>query len=187
MFTYSIKREIRHFHVVVVQKSANLLFLCVFFFWRSRCRPRRWILKSLIITWRIRQTVNVRFKLWISRNRKWGDKNGSKQLLWFKKLREITDLWVEIMNSTSEGDKWRGNLVTWYKFAFDVNVKLTLYYFFFQFDLNPDPSLISVKNNLASLCEMRGSSKNGRMYNYQILYMLCNKLCFAFRISNHDL
>ena len=78
-------------------------------------------------------------------------------------------------------------MVTWYKFAFDVNVKLTLYYFFFQYDLKPDPSLISVKNNLASLCEMRGSSKNGRMYNYQILYMLCNKLCFAFRISNHDL
>ena len=106
-------------------------------------------------------------------------------MLWFKKLREITDLCVGIMNSKRQVKGKLGHV--WYKLAFDVNMKLTLYYFFFQYDLNPDPSLISVKNNLASLCEMRGSSKNGRMYNYQILYMLCNKLCFAFRISNHDL
>ena len=59
----SIKREIRHFHVIVVQKRAkectkkrdaraNLLFCFwnLLFFWRSRCRLRRWILKSLF--WR---------------------------------------------------------------------------------------------------------------------------------------
>ena len=108
------------------------------FFLRSRCRPRRWILKSLIITWRIRQTVNARFKLWISRNRKWGDKNGSSK----------RETWSSSTNS---------------RLPFDVNVKLILYYysFFFRYDLNPDPSLISFKHNLASLCEMRGSSKNG--------------------------
>ena len=33
-----------------------------------------------------------------------------------KNLRETTNLSVEIMNSI--GDKQRGNLVTWYKFAF---------------------------------------------------------------------
>ena len=54
------KREIRHFYVLVVQKTgkkctkkcgalAKLLF-CSFnlFFWPSRCRPRRCILKSLM-------------------------------------------------------------------------------------------------------------------------------------------
>ena len=59
----SIKREIRHFHVVVVQKRAEKftkkhdarakLLFCVenlLFFLRSGCRPRRWILKSLILT-----------------------------------------------------------------------------------------------------------------------------------------
>ena len=57
----SIKREIGHFHVEVVQKRAKkctkkawrakLLFCyknLLFFFWRSRCRPRLWILKSLM-------------------------------------------------------------------------------------------------------------------------------------------
>ena len=61
LFTSSIKREIRHFHVVVVQKrernvqkSVMHLRSCCFanqtncFFWRSRCRPRRWILKWLM-------------------------------------------------------------------------------------------------------------------------------------------
>ena len=51
------KREIRHFHVLVVQKrernvqkSGKLLFclLNLLFFLPSRCRPRRWILKSLM-------------------------------------------------------------------------------------------------------------------------------------------
>ena len=72
LFTYSIKREIRHFHVVVVQKRAKkctekrdalakllfclkpIVFCCccccffVFCFWRSRSRPRRWNLKCLM-------------------------------------------------------------------------------------------------------------------------------------------
>ena len=33
------------------------------------------------------------------KNRKWGDKNSSKQFLGYKKLRETTNLCVEIMNS----------------------------------------------------------------------------------------
>ena len=61
LFTSSVKREIRHFHVVVVQKPgremykkhgarAKLLFCWsnLLSFWRSRYRPRRWILKSLL-------------------------------------------------------------------------------------------------------------------------------------------
>ena len=57
LFTSSIKREIyRHFHVVVVQKRERNVQICVMhvrslnllFFWRSRCRPRRWILKSIL-------------------------------------------------------------------------------------------------------------------------------------------
>ena len=61
LFTSSIKRKIRHFHVVVVQKqernvqnsvmhvrSCCLGLLNQLFFWRSCCRPRRWILKSLL-------------------------------------------------------------------------------------------------------------------------------------------
>ena len=54
-----MKREIRHFHVVVVQKReqkctkkrdarAKLCFAYKTFFLRSRCRPRRWIFKSLL-------------------------------------------------------------------------------------------------------------------------------------------
>ena len=35
-----------------------------------------------------------------------------------KNLYETTNLCVEIMNSI--GDKQRGNLVTWYKFAFAI-------------------------------------------------------------------
>ena len=58
----SIKREIGHFHVVVVQKQAKKctkkrdarakLLFCLWnllFFWRSRCHPRRWILKSVLL------------------------------------------------------------------------------------------------------------------------------------------
>ena len=61
LFTSPLKREIRHFHVEVVQKqernvqknvmhvqSCCLLIKPFVFFSRSRCRPRRWILKSLI-------------------------------------------------------------------------------------------------------------------------------------------
>ena len=43
-------------------------------------------------------TANVRVKLRFSQNRKWADKNSSKQFLW-RKLRETTNLWVEVMNS----------------------------------------------------------------------------------------
>jgi len=38
-----------------------------------------------------------------------------------KKLRETTNLGVEIMNSIN--DKQRGNLVTWYKFVFTIQRK----------------------------------------------------------------
>ena len=61
LITSSIKREIRHFHVVVVQKRKRNVQKSVMhmrslsfanwtycFFGRSRCRPRCWILKSLI-------------------------------------------------------------------------------------------------------------------------------------------
>ena len=65
LFTLSLKHEIRHFDVSVVQRrqrnvqkkcaarsillfcSLNLLlllFVCLFFFWRSRCHLYRWIL-----------------------------------------------------------------------------------------------------------------------------------------------
>ena len=60
LFRSSIKREIRNFHVVVVQwrkrnvqKSVTHIQSCCFaystycFFWRSRCRRRSGILKSL--------------------------------------------------------------------------------------------------------------------------------------------
>ena len=55
------KREIRHFHFVVVQKREKkcrkvwytsevvVCLLNLLFFWPSRCRPRRWILSSLLI------------------------------------------------------------------------------------------------------------------------------------------
>ena len=60
---YFIKRENRNFHVVVVQKRAKKYTKSVmhvqsccfahktycFFFWHSRCRPGRWILKSLLL------------------------------------------------------------------------------------------------------------------------------------------
>ena len=64
LFTSSIKREIRHFHIVVVQKRerniqkkcdarAKLLFCFsnLLFLWRSRCRPRRWILDPVYMEW----------------------------------------------------------------------------------------------------------------------------------------
>ena len=64
LFTSSIKREINHFPVVVVhwrrrnvqksvmhvQSSCCFANLNLLLFWRSRCRRRRGILKSLIIT-----------------------------------------------------------------------------------------------------------------------------------------
>ena len=64
LFMSSIKREIRHVYVVVVQKRAKkctkqawctckvvvLVIKPIFFFWRSRCRPRLWIFKSLLRT-----------------------------------------------------------------------------------------------------------------------------------------
>ena len=60
---YFIKRENRNFHVVVVQKRAKKYTKSVmhvqsccfahktycFFFWHSRFRPGRWILKSLLL------------------------------------------------------------------------------------------------------------------------------------------
>ena len=67
-------------------------------------RPKNIIMESLSFTC----TTNVRFKLRISGNRKSADKNDSKQFLWIKKLREATNLCVQIMNSktTSKGETW---------------------------------------------------------------------------------
>ena len=46
------------------------------------------------------QMEDVRFKLRISQNRKWADKNVSKQIILLdKKLHETTNLWIEIINS----------------------------------------------------------------------------------------
>ena len=39
------------------------------------------------------------------------DKNGSKQFLWIKKLRETTNLCVEIMNSKRQVKEKLGHLV----------------------------------------------------------------------------
>ena len=64
LVTSSIKCEIRHFHVVVVQKwernveKSVMHVFCLLnrlFFWCSCCCPRRWIFKSLmwILCWDI--------------------------------------------------------------------------------------------------------------------------------------
>ena len=82
--------------------------------------PKNIIMESLSFTC----TTNVRFKLRISGNRKSADKNDSKQFLWIKKLREATNLSVQIMNSktTSKGETWsRG---TNPRLPFDINAKL---------------------------------------------------------------
>ena len=57
MFTHSIKRQIRHFHVVCkngqrnVQKSVmHVQSGCFSYKTYCFCRPRRWILKSLVAT-----------------------------------------------------------------------------------------------------------------------------------------
>ena len=44
-------------------------------------------------------TANVRFKLRISQNI---ENNGIKQILWIKKLRETTNLWVEIIGTVTD-------------------------------------------------------------------------------------
>ena len=83
-------------------------------------RPKNIIMESLSFTY----TTNARFKLRISGNRKSADEKDSKQLLWIKKLREATNLCVQIMNSktTSKGETWsRG---TNPRLPFDINAKL---------------------------------------------------------------
>ena len=55
-----------------------------------------------------------------SQNRKWEDKTSSNSYYW---LKITTNLCEEIMNSKQQV---MGNLVTWYKFAFAVNVTLNL-------------------------------------------------------------
>ena len=59
----SIEREIRHFHVVVVQSGQRnvqktwctcKVAVLLTFVLRSRCRLRRWILKSLMTLVRVR-------------------------------------------------------------------------------------------------------------------------------------
>ena len=74
VYVPSLKHGIRHFHVEVVQKQERkvqkrvmqvkvvvLLIKPFFFFWRSRCRSPRWILKSLIS-----QAIH-----WVKRCNKW--------------------------------------------------------------------------------------------------------------------
>ena len=54
MFTSSLEREIRHSHVEVAQREGKkctkkrAFLLIKPFFLRSRCRSRRWVLKSII-------------------------------------------------------------------------------------------------------------------------------------------
>ena len=93
LFTSSIKREIRHFPVVVVQwrqrnvqKSVMHVQSCCFaystsrllLFWRSRCRRRRGILKSLMIAsvqkpplleknWTVQASLRLFFFFWRER------------------------------------------------------------------------------------------------------------------------
>ena len=88
LFTPSIKREIRHFPVVVVQwrqrnVQKSVLLFCLFnllLFWRSRCRHRRGILKSLMIAsvqkpppplleknWRVQASPRLFFFFWRER------------------------------------------------------------------------------------------------------------------------
>ena len=76
LFTSTSKREIRYFHVVVVltvtvkkctkkrDARAKLLFCLVklLLFWRSRCRHRRGILKSVLFTTVIGQKRNLHLK-----------------------------------------------------------------------------------------------------------------------------
>ena len=72
LFTSSLKREIRHFHVEVVQENrkemykkawstckAVVLLIKPFAFWRSRCRPRRWVLKSQLFRGKIKDSYPV--------------------------------------------------------------------------------------------------------------------------------
>ena len=56
-------------------------------------------------------TYTANGKLRISQNRKWADKNSSKQILMDKKLREATNLGVEVMNSKREVKKKLGHVV----------------------------------------------------------------------------
>ena len=56
-------------------------------------------------------TANVRFNLRISQNRKWADKNSSKQFLRIKKLHKTTNLGVELMNSKRKVKRKLGHVV----------------------------------------------------------------------------
>ena len=55
--------------------------------------------------------ANVRFELRISQNRKRADKNSSKAILIDYKLRETTNLGVEIMNSKRQVERKVGHVV----------------------------------------------------------------------------
>ena len=50
---------------------------------KTRSRGTNWFLKS-VEGLRFAYTANIRFKLRISQNRKWADKNSSKQFFWIK-------------------------------------------------------------------------------------------------------
>ena len=61
-------------------------------------------IESLSITY-IRQTAKVRFKFRICQNRKWADKNSSKQFLWIKNcVKQL--ICAEKMISTWQGKTW---------------------------------------------------------------------------------
>ena len=77
MFTSSLKREAfsrrscaktgKEMYVqscCFAYKIYCFLFVCLFVFWRSRCRPRRWILKSLMT---LLSTITVLFKTTFTR------------------------------------------------------------------------------------------------------------------------
>ena len=70
----------------------------------------RYLLLESFNSSRVLQTAYVSFKLRISQNRKWADKTAQKILL-DKKLRETTNLCVEIMNSRRQAEGKLGRVL----------------------------------------------------------------------------
>ena len=68
-------------------------------------------------------TANVGFKLRISQNWRWADRNSSKQFLWIKNCVKL-NLCVEIMNSKRQVNGKLGHMVQIRVCPFDVNVML---------------------------------------------------------------
>ena len=76
--------------------------------------------ESLSFTYTANGKRQIKFD--ISQNRRWTDKNSSRQFLWFKKLRETTNLCVELMNSKRQVKGELGHVVQICVLPFDVNV-----------------------------------------------------------------